>query len=193
MRDFTSAAAEPAVPGTVAVKLTPRKSDPEFEARSCMDPNTPQIRPDDPGPAGGQSTMTFTNLKENTGISDKGVCVPRPEAWMPLRMANVIKRAFTPVVLACLIAGCATTTALRNGKNAEQLQDYDRAIVEYTKALRSDPDNREARQLLERARVRAAADHFSRGRRFEAGGRLDEALVELQLAAELNPNSQGRP
>src|SRR6185503_15682029 len=105
-------------------------------------------------------------------------------------MANAINRLLTPVVLAGLIAGCATSTAMRNGRQAEQLQDYDRAIVEYTKVLRSQPDNREARQLLDRARVRAAADHFSRGRRLEGGGRLDEALVELQLAAELNPNNQ---
>src|SRR5262245_9368794 len=105
-------------------------------------------------------------------------------------MANATNRLFTLVLLVCLIAGCATATAMRNGKNAEQLQDYDRAIVEYTKVLRSDPNNREARQLLERARVRAAADHFARGRRLEGGGRLDEALMELQLAAELNPNSE---
>jgi general secretion pathway protein D len=105
-------------------------------------------------------------------------------------MANAINRLFTPVLLACLIAGCATATAMRNGRNAEQLEDFDRAIVEYTKVLRSQPDNREARQSLERARIRAAADHFARGRRLEGGGRIDEALVELQLAAELNPNNQ---
>ena len=104
-------------------------------------------------------------------------------------MANAIKRALAPVVVACLVAGCATSMALRSGKDAEQLQDYVRAIVEYTKPLHSDPDNREARQLLERARVRAAAEHFSRGRRLAGGGRLDEAMVELQLASELNPNS----
>jgi general secretion pathway protein D len=110
-------------------------------------------------------------------------------------MANAInsaraRRLLTLVVLAGFIAGCATSTAMRNGRQAEQLQDYDRAIVEYTKVLRSQPDNREARQLLDRARVRAAADHFARGRRLEAGGRLDDALMELQLASELNPNSQ---
>jgi outer membrane lipoprotein carrier protein len=45
VRDFTSAAAEPAVPGTVAVKLTPRKNDPEFEYLVVsMDPKTLQIR-----------------------------------------------------------------------------------------------------------------------------------------------------
>jgi len=105
-------------------------------------------------------------------------------------MANAINRLLTLVVLAGLIAGCATATAMRNGQQAEQLQDYDRAIVEYTKVVRSQPDNREARQLLDRARVRAALEHFSRGRRLEGGGRLDEALVELQLASELNPNNQ---
>jgi general secretion pathway protein D len=106
-------------------------------------------------------------------------------------MANATNRLLTPVILAVsLIAGCATSAAMRNGRNAEQLKDYDRAIVEYTKVLRSQPDNREARQSLDRARVRAAADHFSRGRRLEAGGRLDEALVEFQLASELNSNNQ---
>ena len=73
VRDFTASAAEPAVPGTVAVKLTPRKSDPEFEYLVVsMDPKTFQIRAlTTLDRQGGQSTLTFTNLKENTGISDK--------------------------------------------------------------------------------------------------------------------------
>jgi outer membrane lipoprotein carrier protein len=73
VRDFTASAAEPAVPGTVAVKLTPRKSDPEFEYLVVsMDPKTYQIRAlTTLDRQGGQSTLTFTNLKENTGISDK--------------------------------------------------------------------------------------------------------------------------
>jgi outer membrane lipoprotein-sorting protein len=57
----------------VAVKLTPRKNDPEFEYLVVsMDPNTLQIRAlTTLDRQGGQSTLTFTNLKENTGISDK--------------------------------------------------------------------------------------------------------------------------
>jgi general secretion pathway protein D len=78
---------------------------------------------------------------------------------------------------------------MRAGQEADIAKDYDRAIVEYTKALRADPDNRAARQSLEVAKLRAALDHFSRGRRLQAAGRLDEALVELQIAAELNPGS----
>ena len=91
------------------------------------------------------------------------------------------------VLLVLAVAGCATTAALRAGENAELAQDFDRAVIEYTRALQQDPDNAQARQGLERARLRAAQDHFTRGRRFEAAGRPDEALVELQLAAELNP------
>ena len=96
----------------------------------------------------------------------------------------------TALLTLVTLSGCATSTALRNGQKAEQLQEYDRAILEYTKVLREHPENREARQLLERAKLRSSLDHFARGRRFHNGGRLDEAVVELQLGAELNPANQ---
>jgi general secretion pathway protein D len=76
---------------------------------------------------------------------------------------------------------------MRAGQTAEQAQDYDAAVIEYTKALKEDPDNREARLSLDRAKLRAALDHHNRGLRLKNGGRLDEALVELQIASELNP------
>ena len=95
-----------------------------------------------------------------------------------------------PIILlvpAMLLAGCATTAALRLGERAEFAQDYDRAVVEYTRALQERPDDSTARQGLERSRLRAAQDHFTSARRYHAAGRLDESLVELQLAAELDP------
>src|SRR6185369_7324041 len=67
--------------------------------------------------------------------------------------------------------------------------DYDRAVVEYAKALRLDPDSLNARLFLERAKLRAAEYHVTRGRRFVATGKLDEALVEFETASELNPTS----
>ncbi len=86
-------------------------------------------------------------------------------------------------------AGCAASSALRNGVEAEQRQDYDRAVVEYTNAVRLSPNDAGARSSLERARLRAAQDHFLRGRRLAATGRLEQALVEYDLAGELNPSS----
>jgi general secretion pathway protein D len=92
--------------------------------------------------------------------------------------------------LVCLLAGgCAASTAARHGQEAEHQQDYDKAVVEYTKALRLNPDNLDVRLSLDRAKMRASEYHFTQGRRLAATGKLDEALVEYELASELNPTS----
>ena len=101
--------------------------------------------------------------------------VARPTAWL--------------LAVTALAAGCATSSALRAGHAAERADDYDRAVVEYTKAVKQDPDNVDARQALDRAKLRAAEMHFGRGRRLYATGKFEESLVEMQLAAELNPGS----
>jgi general secretion pathway protein D len=92
------------------------------------------------------------------------------------------------LALAATLAGCATG-GLGRARAAEQRQDYDRAIIEYNRILRDDPDNLDVRLLLERAKVRASQAHFAAGRQLMDAGNLDEALVELQLASELNPSS----
>jgi general secretion pathway protein D len=90
---------------------------------------------------------------------------------------------------ALVAGGCSAATASRHGREAERRQDYDRAVVEYTKAVRLHPDDTDARLGLERARLRAATDHFQRGRRLAATYKFDQALVEYELASELNPAS----
>jgi general secretion pathway protein D len=100
-------------------------------------------------------------------------------------------RAAAGITLAAVLAlaGCAASTALRQGRDAERKQDYDRAVVEYTKAVRLRPDDTDARLALERAKLRASQDHYARGRRLAALGKLDEALIEYETAAELNPTN----
>ena len=73
VRDFTATAAESVVPGTVGLKLTPRRDEPDYDYLIVsVDPRTLQIRAlTTRDRQGGQSTLTFSNLKENTGISDK--------------------------------------------------------------------------------------------------------------------------
>lgn len=90
-------------------------------------------------------------------------------------------------VLALVTAGCASRAAVTLARQAEQSQDYDLAVAEYTKAARAKPDDRTIRLSLDRAKLRASQDHFAKARRHAATGRNDEALVEYQLAAELNP------
>jgi general secretion pathway protein D len=102
-------------------------------------------------------------------------------------MPSAIKRHLSVCLAAVVLSACASTAALRQGEQAELAQDFDRAVIEYTRALQENPNDTGARQGLERTRLRAAQNHFTRARRHYAAGRLDEALVELELASELNP------
>jgi general secretion pathway protein D len=102
-------------------------------------------------------------------------------------MASVTRKLLL-LALSATMAGCASA-AMRAGEQADIARDYDRAIVEYTKAVRENPDDRAAKQALENAKIRASLDHFARGRRYENAGRLEDALMEVQLANELNPGS----
>jgi outer membrane lipoprotein carrier protein len=75
VRDFTASFAElpGAAPGTTALKLVPKKADPELDWLILgVDSKTLQIRQlVATDKQGGRSTFTFTNLKENRGLSDK--------------------------------------------------------------------------------------------------------------------------
>jgi outer membrane lipoprotein carrier protein len=75
VRDFDAAFIEVpgAAPGTIGLKLVPKNADPEFEwLMLAVDPTTLQLHQlvalDHQG---GQSSFTFTNLKENRNLSDK--------------------------------------------------------------------------------------------------------------------------
>src|SRR5437899_7297540 len=95
------------------------------------------------------------------------------------------------VCLACAVwtGGCAASGALRRADLAEHRQDYDLAVVEYTKAVKLRPDDTGARLALDRAKIRASQEHFNRARRLAATSKLDQALVEYELAGELNPSN----
>jgi len=91
--------------------------------------------------------------------------------------------------VAATAASCASSSSLKNARLAESQQDYDRAVVEYTKAAREHPNDRNLHESLEQAKLRAAQDHFTRARRLSSTGKLEEALIEYQLASELNPTN----
>ena len=73
-RDFTAAfdkVAE-ARPGSVALKLTPKRPEPEYESLTLvLDPKTLALQMLITVDAqGGRSAFTFSNLKENVGVTD---------------------------------------------------------------------------------------------------------------------------
>src|SRR5437763_3657397 len=105
---------------------------------------------------------------------------------MSLLMAHRTNRLAAVLTLALMLSGCAAAS-MRTAQQAESLQDYDRAVAEYTALRKKHPNNQNARLYLERARIRAAQDHHARARRLEAEGKPDQALVELQIASDMNP------
>ena len=73
VRDFSATYVDSTIPDTVALKLTPRRSEPDYEYLVvAVEPGSLRIRAlTTRDPQGGESTLVFNNLKENQGISDK--------------------------------------------------------------------------------------------------------------------------
>ena len=73
VRDFSASYVDAAIPGTLALKLTPKRSEPDYEYLIvALDPASLRIRAlTTKDRQGGESTLVFNNLKENQGISDK--------------------------------------------------------------------------------------------------------------------------
>jgi general secretion pathway protein D len=99
------------------------------------------------------------------------------------------KKPLAFILAAAISAGCATTGAVHQAQQAEDLRDYDLAVARYTKILRAKPDDRDALAGLDRSKLRASEAHLLRGRRLESSGKFDEAMMELELASELNPTN----
>jgi general secretion pathway protein D len=87
------------------------------------------------------------------------------------------------------LVGCATSSAFRAGERAERQQQWDRAVLEYSRAVKSNPNEVQAQRGLNRARLRAGERHTNEGRRLAGRGLFKEALDALQLAMSLNPNA----
>jgi len=105
-----------------------------------------------------------------------------PLALLCVRLASV-------AIALALATACASTSMMRHARAAEQAEDFDLAVAHYARLVRAQPTNTEARLGLDRAKLRASQDHLGRGRRLFSQGRYDDAVVELQLAYELNPSS----
>ena len=73
VRDFSAAFDETSFPGGTTLRLTPHRSEPEYEYLVvAVDPTSLQILAlTTRDRQGGDSTLSFTDLKENQGVADK--------------------------------------------------------------------------------------------------------------------------
>ena len=94
------------------------------------------------------------------------------------------------IVTAVLLAGCAKgNPQYKAGAKSESLNDYDTALENYNKALRSDPNNTEYKLRAARARFEASQWHVDQGRRLREQSNLELALAEFRKALMIDPSS----
>jgi general secretion pathway protein D len=106
------------------------------------------------------------------------------------KMRIPIVRALALLLALAPLAGCTSHLAYRQAETAAQRGDWDKAVLQYMKALEDDPDNITFRAALMRAKIKASQAHFEKGQEFEKAGVTERALVEYQQAAQLDPTNQ---
>jgi len=89
-----------------------------------------------------------------------------------------------------LAASCASYRYTKQASDAVQTENWDAAVYFYMEALARDPGNLKLKMHLERARRRAAEEHFKRGKQLAEVGALRQAAGELQMAVQLDPTHQ---
>lgn len=93
--------------------------------------------------------------------------------------------------VAVVLLGCATGgQAYHEGEKAMDAQNFDQAVVSFSKALASKPGDTKYKVAVTRARTRAAQVHFMKGSDYMKGGLYEEAIAEFQQAVYLDPSHQ---
>jgi general secretion pathway protein D len=90
-----------------------------------------------------------------------------------------------------MMLGCGGgSVAYREARKAELRKDYDTALVNYERALQSEPENTKYLIHEKIVRQRASLFHLKRGQDLLKGNRPEDALGEFQKAASIDPTNQ---
>lgn len=111
--------------------------------------------------------------------------------------AGVFNGAFARIVRGLLLiavlvaaAACTRNMAFHNGEAALKNKNWDVAVAEYSRALAQDPNNAEVKLKLGMAKMFAARAHYEEAKRMEDAGKMQEAAMELEVAADLDPDNK---
>ena len=94
------------------------------------------------------------------------------------------------VLVAIVAAGCAAQKAYNRAEKEGRRENWDKAVLEYSRALSLDPGNARYGVALERAKLKSSADHFERGKRYASASQWELAVAELQQALLLHPGNE---
>ncbi|ANM28662.1 hypothetical protein ABI59_02085 [Acidobacteria bacterium Mor1] len=103
---------------------------------------------------------------------------------------NRFLRAVALLVAVSFIVGCAAQKSYRRGEMYGRRGNWDQAVIELTKAANKDPGNSRYSVALERAKLKASAEHFQKGKRLVGARQYEAAIAEFQQTLLLNPGNQ---
>jgi len=87
-------------------------------------------------------------------------------------------------------AGSCATTAYRIGEREMKGENYDRAVLMFSRAVSSRPESTRYKVALARAKMKASQDHFLKGQAYVKAGQLEPAIAEFQQTVYLDPSHQ---
>jgi len=100
-------------------------------------------------------------------------------------------RILGAAVLACaLLSGCAASKAFHQAETEARRDNWDQAVLAYSKAMALDPGNARYEIAVARAKIKASAQHFEKGKRYAQSAQWDLAAAEYQQTLLLNPGNQ---
>ena len=82
-----------------------------------------------------------------------------------MKTERILKSAALVILLALLV-GCAAQKSYRRAERDTRRENWDAAVLGYSKAVALDPGNSRYSMALQQAKLRAASDHFAKGRRY---------------------------
>jgi general secretion pathway protein D len=103
-------------------------------------------------------------------------------------MNRILGTALT--VLLLMSAGCAAQKAFRTAKQEAHRENWDEAVLQFSKAKALDPGNESYDIALTRAKLKASAQHFEKAKRYGKSAQWDLAAAEYQQTLVLFPGNQ---
>src|SRR5262245_42526473 len=94
--------------------------------------------------------------------------------------------ALAPLVM----AGCAAQSAFHSAEQESRRENWDQAVLQYSKATALDPGNSRYDIALTRAKLKASAQHFEKAKRYAKSAQWDLAAAEYQQTLLLYPGNQ---
>jgi len=94
------------------------------------------------------------------------------------------------IVAALVLGACATGRAYRLGEKEMAAENYDHAVLLFSKAVASTPGSTRYKVALSRAKMKAAQSHFAKGQAYVKAGKTEGAIAEFQTAVYLDPSHQ---